>query len=142
MRNVIDNCRLTSVSPEGRRRFGTARRSHPRRNNQDSRERLVMLGSRVVSLAQESPRRRGPSERCQRSSVTPPQATGSRLLEQEWLHRHRGEYAGAWVALEGTRLVAVGSSARQVLDAAKLAGYEQPLVVHIPSEPELPFGGW
>ena len=40
------------------------------------------------------------------------------------------------------RLVAQGSSARQVLDAAKAEGYDQPLVVHISSGPELPFGGW
>ncbi|MGO9262425.1 MAG: DUF5678 domain-containing protein [Bryobacteraceae bacterium] len=69
-------------------------------------------------------------------------ATSSRRLEQAWLNRHNAEYAGRWVALEGAKLVAHGSSAQQVLDAAKLRGYEQPLVVHIPSEPLLPFGGW
>ena len=66
----------------------------------------------------------------------------SRSLEQEWLDRNQAGYAGAWVAIEGTRLVAHGSSARQVLDAAQSEGYAQPLVVHIPSAPPLPFGGW
>ncbi|SPF41768.1 hypothetical protein SBA4_2790007 [Candidatus Sulfopaludibacter sp. SbA4] len=66
----------------------------------------------------------------------------SRSLEQDWIVQHQAEYAGVWVALEGARLVAQGSSARVVLDAARSKGYEQPLVVHIPSGPELPFGGW
>jgi hypothetical protein len=65
-----------------------------------------------------------------------------RSLEQAWMSQHQAEYAGAWVALDGSRLLAHGSSARQVLDAARSAGCEQPLVVHIPREPQLPFGGW
>jgi hypothetical protein len=69
-------------------------------------------------------------------------AASSRSLEQEWLAQHHAEYAGAWVALEGALLVAQGSSAREVLDAAKSGGYDQPLIVHVPPEPELPFGGW
>src|SRR5205823_2249799 len=73
-----------------------------------------------------------------RRSITIP----ARSLEQEWLKQHRSEYAGDWVALEGASLLARGASARQVLDAANIKGCEQPLVVHIPSEPDLPFGGW
>lgn len=71
-----------------------------------------------------------------------PNSISARSLEQEWLKQHHAEYAGAWVAIEGASLVAHGSSAREVLDAAKAEGWEQPLVVHIPKEPELPFGGW
>jgi hypothetical protein len=37
----------------------------------------------------------------------------SRSLEQAWLKQHQAEYAGAWVALEGARLVARRSSARE-----------------------------
>jgi len=66
----------------------------------------------------------------------------SRSLERVWLDQHHADYAGAWVALEGAILVARGSSARQVLDAAQSEGYERPLVVHIPGAPLLPFGGW
>ena len=65
-----------------------------------------------------------------------------RSLEREWLKEHEAEYVGKWVALEGRRLVACGSSALQLLNAAVANRYEQPLVVHIPGEPELPFGGW
>jgi fatty acid-binding protein DegV len=69
-------------------------------------------------------------------------AISSRSLEQAWLEQHHAEYAGAWVALEGARLIAQGASAREVLDTARSAGYDQPLIVHVPSEPQLPFGGW
>jgi Family of unknown function (DUF5678) len=65
-----------------------------------------------------------------------------RSLEQEWLRQHRAEYAGSWIALHGAHLVAQGSSPREVLAAARTKGYDLPLVVHIPSEPPLPFGGW
>lgn len=66
----------------------------------------------------------------------------TRSLERAWLNQHHAGYAGAWVALEGSKLVAHGSTARHVLDAAQAEGYPQPLIVHIPSEPPLPFGGW
>jgi|KBSSwiStaDraftv2_1062776.scaffolds.fasta_scaffold1592653_2 hypothetical protein len=69
-------------------------------------------------------------------------AGAERAAEQEWLKRHSVEYAGSWVALEGERMVSCGASARQVLESAKSHGIEQPLVVHVPSESELPFGGW
>ena len=55
---------------------------------------------------------------------------------------HQDEYPGPWVALEDDTLVALGSSALEVLDAAIAKGYEQPLVVHLRDGPELPFGGW
>jgi Arc/MetJ-type ribon-helix-helix transcriptional regulator len=77
------------------------------------------------------------SEAERRAAVSP-----ARSLEQEWLKHHAADYAGSWVALEGARVVAHGSSAPQVLEAAKAEGFEQPLVVHVPSERELPFGGW
>ena len=65
-----------------------------------------------------------------------------RALEQEWLRRNGAKHPGAWVALEGAHLVAQGTSARAVLEAARSQGIAQPLVVHVPAEPTLPFGGW
>jgi hypothetical protein len=67
---------------------------------------------------------------------------GVRSLEQEWLREHGAEYAFEWVALDGAKLVAHGKSARQVLETAKTMGYDRPLIVQVPEEPELPFGGW
>lgn len=65
-----------------------------------------------------------------------------RYAELEWLHQHEAEYRGAWVALEGSDLVACGTSPEEVLDAAKKLGFNYPIIHHIPREPELPFGGW
>ena len=66
----------------------------------------------------------------------------TRSMEQEWLRRHGPEYAGHWVALQGGNLIADGTSARGVLHVAQKQGFAQPLIVHVPAEPELPFGGW
>jgi excisionase family DNA binding protein len=65
-----------------------------------------------------------------------------RAMEQEWLQKHEAKYAGHWVALDGAHLVAQGTSARAVLEAARKEGIAQPLVVHVTGESELPFGGW
>jgi len=65
-----------------------------------------------------------------------------RILEQEWLAQHEREYPGAWVALEGSVLLASGTSLRQVWDTAKSMGHDLPLVHHIPEEFDVPFGGW
>ena len=112
--------------------------------------RLVALGSLVGIPGRNFLKRRGLAEGS--GSFRPPgaveqhgrrlNAISSRSLERAWLTQHHDEYAGAWVALEGASLVAQGSSARQVLEAARAKGYEQPLVVHLPREPQLPFGGW
>lgn len=145
MPNIIDLSHLTSATTAGGRRC--------RRKNQARRER------RTATQPLKNPlKRRRLSQGCpilaslrriarptlaEQNGQTPKlNVVASRQLEQTWLSEHHAEYAGAWIALEGATLVAHGSSARQVLDAAKLEGYEQPLVVHIPSEPPLPFGGW
>jgi hypothetical protein len=161
MPNIVPHSQLTSATAEGGRPSGT-RVTRIRRENQRRRARkgvapsLVALGSRVGSPARNLPKRRWlPDGRPNAGSVrrvTPPgaveqngskvNAISSRHVEQDWLDQHHAAYAGAWVALDGTRLVAHGSSAQQVLDAAKSEGCEQPLIVHIPSEPPLPFGGW
>ena len=159
MQNVIDHSHLTSATAEGGRRSRN-RVPRIRREGQRRRERkiaapsLVTLGSLVIPARNFSKRRvlveGQPSLGSARRPTPPPavkqvsiklSAISSRSLEQTWLDEHRAEYAGAWVALEGASLVAHGASARQVLDAAMSAGYDQPLVVHVPSELPLPFGG-
>jgi hypothetical protein len=130
MRNITDNGHLTSPT----------RLSHVRRNRQKLRRKRKSTAALLVC----NPVRNRPN--------TPPgaaeqngrkhSASSSRLPEQDWLIEHQDKYAGEWVALEGRRLVSHGPSARKVLEAAKAEGYKLPLVVHIPSEPQLPFGGW
>jgi predicted DNA-binding antitoxin AbrB/MazE fold protein len=75
------------------------------------------------------------------------ETTGGRAFnprdrEQVWLQGHRDEYAGQWVALDGDTLVAHGNDGSDVTQRAWEQGVAEPLVVWIPGEPELPFGGW
>ena len=62
--------------------------------------------------------------------------------ELRWLKEHRHEYIGQWVALDGARLLAHGTNAREVFRAAREAGVKAPFVEQILPADELPFGGW
>ena len=62
--------------------------------------------------------------------------------ELEWLREHRDQYIGEWVALDGDRLLAHGSDARQVYDQARGQGVRVPAVVRIEPSDGMPFGGW
>lgn len=55
---------------------------------------------------------------------------GFRREEMLWLARESGPYAGQWVVLSGSRLIAHGPDADSVWEAARLAG-----VVRLPSCP-------
>ena len=61
--------------------------------------------------------------------------------ELQWLKEHREEYVGQWVALDGDRLLAHGTNAREVYDKARSLGVSVPAVLKIEPD-ELPFGGW
>jgi predicted DNA-binding antitoxin AbrB/MazE fold protein len=74
--------------------------------------------------------------------LRPTQAFNARHREREWLHLNGPRYAGLWVAIEGDKLVGHGESAKAVLQQARAEGVLHPLVMHIPKEPPLPFGGW
>ena len=65
-----------------------------------------------------------------------------RSEEMRWIAQESGPYAGQWVALSGSRLVAHGTSLASVSAAARAAGVDRPLLTHLAPEPELPFGGW
>jgi len=150
MPNIIDCGRLTSAGAGARRDY--ARRNRGKRRIAP----LAARGSLVGISAGDLPKRGRLTEEF--AALDPAQPASSptsvgengrkprnislRSMERAWLKLNRARYAGMWVALEGAKLVAQGSSARSVLNAAMSEGYEQPLVVHIPNEPELPFGGW
>jgi len=68
--------------------------------------------------------------------------TNFRREEFEWLAKEASAYAGQWVALDGSRLVAHGSELAAVSAAARAAGVVRPLLTHLAPEGELPFGGW
>ena len=62
--------------------------------------------------------------------------------EIQWLSRRRKRYVGKWVALDGDRLIAAGSHAKEVYQAARRAGVEVPFVEQIRPADKLPFAGW
>lgn len=60
-----------------------------------------------------------------------------------WLHENRDKYSGQWVALDGDRLIASGSTAKQVYSKAKAEGVEIPFVELVTNRESAPFtGGW
>lgn len=148
MRNKIRRGQLTVLESGLRSRSRISRvRRDPRRRGRKRKLGIPpwnLRKSRVLARAcpGSASRRRITLPKAVKQDERKPPTISSRSLEQGWLKQHKAEYAGAWVALEGERVVAKGSSARQVLHTAKSEGYDQPLVVHIPSEPDLPFGGW
>lgn len=62
--------------------------------------------------------------------------------ELRWLKEHRHEYMGQWIALDGDRLVAHGTNAREIFQTAREAGIKVPFVEQILPSDDLPFGGW
>jgi Family of unknown function (DUF5678) len=71
-----------------------------------------------------------------------PHATNGASKELRWLKEHHHEYMGQWVALGGDRLVAHGTNAREVFQAAREAGVKVPFIEQILPTDEMPFGGW
>ncbi len=76
-----------------------------------------------------------------RWATTSPKAATRFGAELGWLSQYREEYLGRWVALDGARLVASGSSAREVYLAALSVGVTVPFVEQVQPPDELPFGG-
>lgn len=59
----------------------------------------------------------------------------------DWLRENSEEYAEQWVALDGDRLIAHGSIAKEVFDAADADGAYLPLVTFIERKSERFFVG-
>lgn len=64
-----------------------------------------------------------------------------RTKEMQWLKEHRHEYRGEWVALDGDRLLAHGTNAKEVFASAREI-VSDPLFEFIAPDYDLPFGGW
>jgi hypothetical protein len=58
-----------------------------------------------------------------------------------WIDKHRAEYAGQWVCLEGDTLISHGVDAKRVYAEADAKGVPSPFVEFIEAE-TLPWGGW
>ncbi|MGH9834809.1 MAG: DUF5678 domain-containing protein [Blastocatellia bacterium] len=58
--------------------------------------------------------------------------------EHQWLHEHRDEYAGQWVALKGDQLIHHSTNAKEVFAAAKAVGMLETLVVLVEPRRDYP----
>ena len=60
-----------------------------------------------------------------------------------WLHENREKYLGQWDALDGDRLIALGSTAKEVYSKAKTEDVAIPFVDLVTAPESAPFtGGW
>ena len=69
-------------------------------------------------------------------------AVQSRATESDWVDRHRDQFLGEWVAVEGERLIAHGTNPREVYLAARAAGITTPFIVRVHEREEPFMGGW
>lgn len=65
-----------------------------------------------------------------------------RSREDEWIEKHRNEYAGQWVALDGENLIANGEDLKQVAKTARELGVPDALMVRVEPSDALPFAGF
>lgn len=59
----------------------------------------------------------------------------------EWIEKHKAEFDGKFVVLDGDKLIAYGDDSKTVYDEARAKGYKSPFLTRITAE-DLPFGGW
>ncbi len=63
--------------------------------------------------------------------------------ERKWISQHRDQYRGQFVALAGDRLLAHGVDEGEVIDKARLAGFQSPFVTYIETKAEEHYlSGW
>lgn len=106
------------------------------------------MSSAIVERILEEVKRLTPDERRElrealaREPTTAP-AYHTHERERAWIEQNRDEYLGQWVALDGDRLLAHGTDAREVYLAARSAGVRAPFVEQVtPKEEGAFWGGW
>jgi len=57
----------------------------------------------------------------------------------QWLADNSEQYAGQWVALDGSRLIAHGANHDEVTEMARADGAYLPLITFVELKPERPF---
>ena len=59
----------------------------------------------------------------------------------QWIDKHKEEFDGQFVVLDGNQLVAHGTDSKTVYDEARAKGYKSPFLKRVKAK-VLPFGGW
>ncbi|MDX2267900.1 MAG: antitoxin family protein [Bryobacter sp.] len=85
---------------------------------------------------------RSPSASPQPHTSTLPLAGKNREAELRWLAEASTPYAGQWVALDGSLLLAHGEHLADVRSAALAADVPNPFFARVPHQPSTPFAGW
>jgi len=105
----------------------------------------------VLAQAQQLPwldRQRLSQQLAEEEAPPPPKMSAKRVpwkdrsREARWLKENARQYIGQWVALEGDQMVAAGTSAVAVRDAAVAAGVERPLILQVEDPDGPPFAGF
>lgn len=95
-----------------------------------------------LSLAEHQRVRLTLDEKPARLSWESSEPVNERREELQWLAKEAGPYAGEWVVLHGSRLVAHGLKLADVSATAAAAGIDEPFFARVPKVTGVPFGGW
>ena len=60
----------------------------------------------------------------------------------QWIERHKAEFDGKFVVLDGDELIAHGDDSKTVYEEARAKGYASPFLKRIKNVEDAPFGGW
>ena len=60
----------------------------------------------------------------------------------QWIEKHREDFDGQWVALDGDNLLAHGTDGKKVHAEAQAKGVKTPLMHRVSLKETQPFGGW
>jgi hypothetical protein len=101
-------------------------------------EARALSAAEKLKLRQELDRELKQPERPQTSE--PAYQTNER--ERAWIDANRDEYMGQLVALDGDRLLAHGTDARKVYEAARAQGVEAPYLERVEPKADAFVGGW
>jgi hypothetical protein len=59
-----------------------------------------------------------------------------------WVKENHAKFAGKHVALKNGKLIAVGNTMKEVVEAAKSLGVDRPRITYLFPLDHIPFGGW
>lgn len=95
----------------------------------------------LLNQQSEQPPAKAPPAKAPLDKRLPCEPMKDRTRELEWIAKHRHEYAGQWVALDGDRLIAASPVRAEISAAVKADGAPLPLIDRIPAPDEPLFMG-
>ena len=107
-------------------------------------DQIIKSIERLPASEQEKIRRWLDEKGTSNGEATSSQTRANRSIQSlRWLHENQKRYSGQWVALDGDRLIANGSTAKEVYSKAKAEGVDIPFVELVTEQESVLFtGGW